>query len=255
MQVELILSHVLKVKRLELYLQFERVLRDEELNAIRTMVQRRGKHEPLQHILETVEFCGLTLNCSPAALIPRPETELLVESVVEFLKNKDGELIYDVGTGSGAIALSVLKQVPQFRCIATDASADALALAKTNHERYPDLQVEWRQASLLEGNSEQAMLVMANLPYLTTKEMEALSPEVKADPSLALHGGKDGADLIRQLILQAAPLTSHLFLEIGIAQASDLQSFANNNGFPFSAVKKDLTGRDRFLFLSKNADL
>lgn len=247
LQAELLLGYVLKIPRLQLYVQFDRELAEHELEKFRALLKRRGQREPLQHIIGETSFCGLTLKCSPAALIPRPETEMLVEWAVSYLKEKSSGLVYDVGTGCGAIAFVLARQLPGWRVVATDISGEALELARKNHSLYPDLNISWQQSSLLEGQTEPAAAVVANLPYLTSEEMDSLPAEVRADPALALNGGKDGLDLIHRLIPQATQLSESLFLEIGPAQSDAVVQLAQKNGFSSVAVKSDLAGRQRFV--------
>ncbi|MFZ5806439.1 MAG: peptide chain release factor N(5)-glutamine methyltransferase [Verrucomicrobiota bacterium] len=251
LQAELLLGHVLGMERLKLYLKFEREVTEKELEALRPLLKRRSHREPIQHILGETNFCGLHLKCSPAALIPRPETEMLVELAVEKLKNVPSGLIYDVGTGTGAVALALAQKLPEWRFIATDISKDALALAHENHKKYFEAKIEWVETSLLYGQTEKAEAVVANLPYLTTEEMSSLPPEVLMDPKSALHGGVDGLDWIRQLIPQAVKLAPKLFLEIGPAQAEEIQKILQEMEYSQVIIKEDFTERRRFIFAEK----
>lgn len=251
LQAELLLAHVLKMSRLELYLQFEKELTCEELDELRPMLKRRGERVPLQHIVGEVEFCGLMLELSPAALIPRPETEILVELAYQELKDLSPGLVYDVGTGSGAIALALAHRLPEWHVVATDISPAALELAKRNHARYPERKVTWHQMDLLEGMTEPAALVVANLPYLTIEEMNHLQPEVKADPTSALHGGEDGLDLVRELLPQAAKLAPSILLEVGIGHTDHAAELAREAGFLQATVLQDLTERPRFILAKR----
>lgn len=247
LQAELLMSHALDMPRLHLYLNFEREISEDSLAKLRPLLKRRGQHEPVQHITGETAFCGLTLKCSPAALIPRPETESLVELVVKQLRETPPGLIYDVGTGSGALALALASQLTGWRIIATDISEAALELAKENHARYPQLAISWIHNSLLEKQTKPAVAVVANLPYLTTEEMQNLPPEVRADPPSALHGGQDGLDFIRQLLPQAIKLAPRLFLEIDPAQTPAAKELVQQTGFTSASVEMDLTERPRFI--------
>ncbi|MFH1066629.1 MAG: peptide chain release factor N(5)-glutamine methyltransferase [bacterium] len=251
LQAELLMGHVLNMPRLHLYLNFEREISEETLAKLRPLLKRRGQREPIQHITGETSFCGLTLKCSPAALIPRPETELLVELVVKNLREVTPGLIYDVGTGSGALALALASQLAGWRVVATDNSNAALELAKENHARTPQLAVSWLCQSLLENQTKPAAAVVANLPYLTTEEMKNLPTEVRADPPSALHGGEDGLDFIRQLLPQAAQLAPRLFLEIGPVQAETMKILAQQAGFASVSVELDLAERPRFIVAVK----
>lgn len=251
LQAELLLSHALGVKRLELYLQFDRTLFEAELQKIRPLLKRRASHEPLQHILGETNFYGHTLKCSPAALIPRPETEQLVEQIIQEMKDQPPGLIYDVGTGTGAIALSLSLALPEWNLRAIDISPEALTLARENHALHPEARVEWIEGNLLEDQTRPATAIVANLPYLTSEEMAALPQDVQADPSLALDGGADGLDLIRPLLSQAIHLAPLLFLETGIAHGPTLTRLATEADYQEASVLPDLTGRPRFLIARK----
>lgn len=253
LQAEMLMAHVLKLERMALYLEFERPLNDETLDTLRPLVKRRGEHEPLQHILGEVEFLGLRFQCAPEALIPRPETELLVETVIDRLTGTSPQLLYDVGTGSGVIALTLACRFPGVRVLAIDSDERALELARTNHALHPNAQVEWKHGDLLCEAQENASAVLANLPYLTSEEMLSLPPDVRRDPVNALDGGADGLDLIRRLIPQAAKLAPRLFLEIGINQAKEVSELMRLSGYEVTEIVKDLADRDRFVFGMKKA--
>jgi release factor glutamine methyltransferase len=251
LQAEFLLSKTLQMPRLHLYLQFERILGPEELDVLRPLVKRRSQREPLQYILGQVDFAGLELEVSPAVLIPRPETELLIEKLQTRFPSGPGGTVYDVGTGSGAIALSLARIWPENRIIGIDASPDALAMAHQNQQRHPGLRVEWREGNLLSGQTETAALVVANLPYLTQAEMDELEPEVRQEPPQALLGGTDGLDLIRLLIPQAASLSPEIALEIGIAQGPATATLLQNSGYQKTSVETDLLDHPRFVFGSR----
>ena len=246
LQIELILSHVLKLNRMALYLQFDRELTASELDQLRPLVKRRADREPLQHITGETGFYGLTLECNPAALIPRPETEVLVEWVVESLKGEGTGLIYDVGTGTGAIALALAKHLPSWRVVGTDISSPALEVAARNRARMEGVQVQWLECDLLPGIKEQHVIV-ANLPYLTTAEMTGLPPEVRFDPVGALDGGADGLDLIRRLLGLVNEHTAMIFLEAGAGHAEALSGMLSRSGFEKIEVRPDLNGVRRFV--------
>jgi release factor glutamine methyltransferase len=252
LQAELLLAHALSLPRLGLYLQFERELNPTELESLRQLVRRRAAREPLQHVTGSVGFCGLSLRCSPAALIPRPETELLVEHTSRILAESSPGLVIDVGTGTGAIPLALARKQPAFQYLGLDISPEALALAAENATAPSSApaegtKVEWRKNDLLEGRTESAVLITANLPYLTPAEIEAAEPEVRHDPRLALDGGADGLDLIRRLIPQATKLTKSLLLECGPDQAEKVASLAREAGFSTVTVHPDLTSRPRIV--------
>lgn len=256
LQSELLIAHALGLPRLQLYLQFERDLNPAELEQLRGLVRRRANREPIQHITGSTGFGGLTLLCGKEALIPRPETELLVEHAARLLENQAPGLVIDVGTGTGAIPLALARKRPQHRYLGLDLSPTALALARQNSAQAPSAppsgtQMEWRENDLLAGQTDPAILITANLPYLTPEEIACAEPEVRHDPSMALLGGADGLDWIRRLIPQAAALTSTLLLECGSSQTETVAELARASGFTQAVIHSDLTSRPRFVEATK----
>jgi release factor glutamine methyltransferase len=249
LNAEHLLAHVLKRKRIELYLEFERVLTEEELAPLRELVRRRGQGEPLQHLLGTVEFCGRVFLCDKRALVPRPETEQLVELLKSRISHPASRIL-DVGTGSGVIALSLAAQFPEAKVTATDISDDALALARENATRL-GLPVTFEKTNLLEGTDGSFDLIVANLPYVAVVDRAALSREVLHDPEVALFGGERGDEMVRKLI-EAAPSRLKggglLALEIGLGQADDLAALMTEKNYHDIASIRDYGGVTRFLF-------
>ena len=245
-----LLAHSLGKKRIELYMDSERVLTEPELAPLRELVRRRGQGEPLQHLLGTVEFCGHTFLCDKRALIPRPETEELVELVKSELKDPKSEIL-DVGTGSGVIALSLAAVLPDAEVHAIDISEDALALARENATRLGLVdRVQFHHGDLLFSVNHRYDLIVANLPYIAASEREKLSREVLHDPEAALFGGENGDEIMRRLI-ESAP--SHLkpngllALEIGINQAEPLSAFLAERNYHEISARHDFAGVTRFL--------
>lgn len=253
LNAELLIGHALGLKRMQLYLQFERPLAEAELEAIRPLVKRRGNREPLQHILGHCEFAGLKLKVDRRALIPRPETEHLVELVATRLAAPPASIL-DLGTGSGALALALAANYPAARVTAVDRSPEALALAGENAtatglaERVRLLASDWFSAI---GPEEKFELVVANPPYLTEQEANEAAPEVRDhEPHSSLVAAEEGcADLERILRGARAHLAESglLACETGIAQHGRLQPFAAGCGYARTESLKDLTGRDRYL--------
>jgi release factor glutamine methyltransferase len=253
LNTEHLLAHVLGRKRLELYLEFERELNEPELAPLRDLVRRRGEGEPLQYLLGTVEFCGQTFLCDKRALVPRPETEELVEKIISDFRFQISDFrILDVGTGSGVIALSLAAKLPEAKIYATDVSEDALALAFENAQRLGlSARVQFKKNNLLEGFVERFDLIVANLPYIAKSDRSQLSPEVLHDPEVALFGGARGDEMIRQLIEQApAHLRKNglLALEIGLGQSAALSAFLSEKNYHDIESKTDYSGIPRFLF-------
>jgi len=250
LNAEHLLAHSLGCKRLELYLQFERALPENELAPLRELVKRRGQGEPLQHLLGTVEFCGQTFLCDNRALVPRQETEELVELLKSEISNQQLAIL-DVGTGSGVIALSLAAHFPKATVTATDVSEEALSLARENAARLGLDRVRFRQTNLLNGLDEKFDVIAANLPYIGTTERGSLSREVLRDPEVALFAGERGDELMRALI-EAAPnylgADGLLALEIGIGHSDALALLLSQKNYHDISPKKDYAGVTRFLF-------
>ena len=251
LNAEHLLAHVLKLSRLELYLEFETKLNEQELAQLRELVKRRGQGEPLQHLLGTIEFCGQTFLIDKRAMVPRPETEELVELLIAECGLRNAEGIVDVGTGSGIIALSLAKRFPDAKIFAVDISDDALALAKENAARLGlSDRVRFRKGDLLEDFSERFDLVAANLPYVSMQDRHLLAREVLHDPDVALFAGPVGDEIVRRLIEQAPSRLNPgglLGLEIGINQAEGLSDFLRQKNYHDIELKKDYSGIPRFL--------
>jgi release factor glutamine methyltransferase len=259
LNAEHLIAHVLKMSRLELYLEFETKLNETELAQLRDLVKRRGQGEPLQHLLGTVEFCGQTFLCDKRALVPRPETEELVELLISESPSRTGtnrkpERIVDVGTGSGVIALSLAAKFPDAKIYAVDISEEALALAKENAARLGlSERVQFQVGNLLENLTERFDLVVANLPYVSMQDRQSLSREVLRDPEVAVFAGDNGDELVRKLIEQALAHLEpggRLALEIGINQAEELAEFLRQKNYHDIEAKKDYSGIARFLLAS-----
>jgi release factor glutamine methyltransferase len=251
LNAEHLLAHGLGRKRIELYLEFERVLTESELAPLRNLVKRRSEGEPLQHLLGTTEFCGLTFLCDKRAMVPRPETEELVELVESKIENRELRIV-DVGTGSGVIALTLAVKFPEAVILAVDISDDALALAQENAARVKLAdRVRFLKSNLL-GNVEGTFdLVVANLPYISTQNHDTLSREVLHDPAVALFANARGDELVRELIAQAPSQLrpgGMLALEIGIGQSEALLSALAEKNYHNISFKNDYSGVKRFLF-------
>jgi release factor glutamine methyltransferase len=255
LQAELLIGHALGLPRMQLYVQFERPLAEPELEAIRPLLRRRAQGEPLQYIMGWTEFHGLRLKVDRRALIPRPETELLVERIVERTAAAPARIL-DLGTGSGAIALALARQYPEAQVTAVDNSVPALELAVENTlatalaGRVQFLNSDWFAAVPADARFE---LIVANPPYLTAAETDATSPEVREyEPLSALtSGGPDGTqDLVRIIAGAQGHLAPGglLALETGIAQHAGLLTRAREARFATVESLPDLTGRDRFVF-------
>jgi release factor glutamine methyltransferase len=253
LNAEHLLAHVLGRKRIELYLEFERTLNESELAPLRELVKRRGEGEPLQHLLGTVEFCGMTFLSDRRAMVPRPETEQLVVFLISDFKSEFSDArILDVGTGSGAIALSLAAGFPEAEVLAVDISDDALALARVNASRHNLAdRVRLLKSNLLENVEGLFDLMVANLPYISSEARHTLSREVLHDPEVALFAGARGDELVRELIADAPARLrpgGMLALEIGIGQSEAVLSVLAEKKYRDISSKNDYSGVTRFLF-------
>ena len=259
LQVELMLAELLQLPRLKLYLDFERVLTDPQLTALRAMVKRRADREPLQHILGSACFCGLNFAVSPAVLIPRPETELLAERAWHHLQRlaERRELrrsVLDVGTGSGCLAITLAVKCPDVTVHAVDISEAALDVAVSNAKRHGVLdRVHFQQSDLFAAVPKELRfdLIVTNPPYIATSELDTLQPEVRNyDPGLALDGGVDGLAFYRRLASEApARLNSQgtLMAEFGDNQAEPVAEIFRSHGWTIDELARDLAGNLRII--------
>ena len=261
---------------MKLYLNFERVLTPAEVDALREMVKRRGQHEPLQHITGSTSFCGLEIATNRHALVPRPETELLAEFGWKFLlaAPKPGEggstlnslpgqsgattgqpsTALDFGTGSGCIAIALAVKCPNVKIIATDTSADALALAGQNAVRHNVAErIQFQQSdgfAALSGNAR-FDLIISNPPYIPSTEIAALQPEVRDfDPRAALDGGADGLNFYRLIAARAAAFLKSdgkIMLEFGDGQAQAVWKIFEDEKWIVESVEQDYSQRPRIL--------
>ncbi|MBV9618540.1 MAG: peptide chain release factor N(5)-glutamine methyltransferase, partial [Verrucomicrobia bacterium] len=251
LNAEHLVAHSLGKKRIELYLEFERALSEPELAPLRELVKRRGQGEPLQHLVGTVEFANHRFATDRRALIPRPETEQLVEYLCDLTWPKAPRIV-DVGTGSGVIVLSLATRFPEAELHAVDLSTDALALARENADRLGLLErIRFWHGHLLDSIEGTFDLIVANLPYVAASEATQLAPEVRHDPAVALYGGESGDELIRELIAVAPRHLrpgGTLALEIGFDQQGGLSEFMMMKNYSDIRVKNDYAGIGRFLF-------
>jgi len=235
LESEILLRHSLNITRVELYQDIDRELTPEQESSFWHLIERRLSHEPTAYITGHCEFYGLDFYIDPCVLIPRSGTELLLEEALKFAdrhftKKKRSYLIAEVGTGSGAVAIALASHLPQVKIYASDISVSVLEVAAANCRRHGvEGQVELLLCDMLEALPEPVDLIVANLPYITEKEMEELSPEIRLfEPRIALAGGEDGLDKIRGLCRQAGNKLHPggcLLLEIGLGQARKLTTF------------------------------
>ena len=256
LDAELLLSHVLGLKRMDLYLQFERPLTGEDLEKLRRLVRRRGTREPLQHIVGDLEFANVVLKTDRRALIPRPETEELVEIIGSALSEPPAR-IADLGTGTGAIAIALADRFTNAQVLAVEISSEAAALARENvaasgvGDRVRVTEGHWREA-LAKSEFD---LIVSNPPYLSEEEVASAQPEVRDfEPRGALVAGNAGTAALEEIIRLAPSVLAPgglLALETGADQHEYLLGVAGDAGFATRRSLKDLSGRDRFLLLNR----
>ncbi len=261
LDAELLLAAVLGMKRLDLYLQHDRPLQSRELDAFKTLLKRRAAREPLQYILGTTSFRELELRTDVRALIPRPETEVLVEEVLRWVRDKAGRpgwagplRALDVGTGTGAIALSLLKEGPFGEVVATDPSPQALTLAGENASETGLVGLELREGSLLEPlhAGERFHVLVSNPPYIPDGDREGLQPEIRDwEPPLALFAGPEGLEVVAALVREASSALFEgglLALEVGDGQASRVaRLMEETEAYAEIHQRADLSGRNRVI--------
>jgi len=268
LDAEVLLADLLSMERVGLYLNFDRPLEKHELAAFRERVVRRAAHEPVAYITGRREFYGLDLAVDPRVLIPRPETELLVDLALVHLKDRppeardgqQGEGLVDLGTGSGAMALALAHERPEARVWALDVSGEALEAARTNASRLGlETRIEFLQGDLLAplaGLGQSFDLILANLPYVPRSAFNDMPADVKDfEPHLALDGGEEGLDFILPTISQALSLLAPggaLILEIWPPTAEAILARAKAEGYGTASVHQDLAGLDRAVVLVRD---
>lgn len=250
LNMEHLIAHVLQCRRMDLYLRFDQILPEPELERLRALLKRRGEGEPLQHLLGTVEFHGLELICDHRALVPRPETEYLVERVIQQVPQP--ATVLDMCTGSGCIGLALAKAWPDTAVTLVDLSEDALELARLNASRLGLERVKLLRSDLFEKLTGQCWeLIVSNPPYIPTAEVDSLSREVRRDPRMALDGGANGLVLVQTLLTgarQHLSLGGQIVLEIGMGQAAEVMRMAEAAGLGQTRAELDLQGVERFVW-------
>jgi len=255
LSAELLLSKVLGLKRIELYTQFGKVVPKEQLDQLHGLVKRAGLHEPVAYLVGRTEFYSIEYEVTSDCLIPRPETEQVVQRAIEFLRKRGpGQLVCDLCTGSGAIAVAIARNVPDARVIATDISAEALAVAARNVEKHGLRErIELRQGDLFEPlvpSLDQFDLIASNPPYVSAAEYETLDKNVKDyEPRIALYAGEGGLDVYRRIAEKVGPFLKSdgiLLLEIGYTQGPAVRELLEQTGvFASIEVEKDFQKHDR----------
>jgi release factor glutamine methyltransferase len=257
LDAEVLLSHILGKDRLYLYVNFDQPLQPDELAAYREAVKKRAQRVPVAYITGTKEFMGLRFSVSPAVLIPRPDTEILVEAALTRLADAANPYILDIGTGSGAIIISLLHKLPSARGVAVEISAQALAVAAKNAAGLGVAErLALRQGDLFAGAAGEFFdAIVSNPPYIPDQEVAKLAPEVRCEPSSALAGGADGLDFYRRIVANAARFLKpggFVALEVGAGQAAAVAALADQqSGLKPAAVVNDYSGIERVVVLER----
>ena len=252
---ELMLAKILNCKRLDLYLSFDRPLNESETNLYREFIRRRSKYEPLQYILGSVEFYGFEFKVDKSVLIPRPETEILVETVINSVDKNNMQNILDIGTGSGIIAVSLAKNLPCSSITATDSSESALVIAKENAVlNGVEEQIKFKLSDILTDVDYEGKpfdIVVSNPPYVSFEEYQKLAPELRLfEPQSALTDSNDGLNFFRVIAGSSKKLLKKggkLFLELGQDQSAKVFGFLNEENFINISIKKDYQNIDRVI--------
>lgn len=250
-EAEWLIGHALALNRMDLYLQFSRPISEEEATKIRPLLKRRTQGEPVQYITGDTEFYGLEMFVGKGVLIPRPETERLVDLALE--KIKPGETVLDLCTGTGAIALALGDKLgAESSILGIDISEDALKYARLNKDNLKLNNVRFAQSNLFENIEEQTFsLITANPPYISEKEFKTLHKEITDfEPELALTAEEDGLSIIRTIAESAKDYLKQdawLICEIGETQAQKVKDIFTENGFADCEIVNDYTGRERII--------
>ena len=241
-----LLAHVLGRNRSFVIAHADEALNEEEWEAFRSLIERRTSGEPLQYLTGHQEFFKLDFEVTPAVLIPRPETELIIETALELLRDDPEPYLADIGTGSGCLAISMLHELSIARAVATDISPAALRVARRNAERHGVAD----RLALLESDCFSALdvdrrfgLIASNPPYISDHEFENLQREVNYEPRAALAGGSDGLSIIRRLLLEARPFVrsdGYFVFEIGFGQSEAVEELIDRRAWKLIEVRADL---------------
>ncbi len=262
LDAELILAFALKLERIQLYLKFDQPLSEQEMNTCRELVRRRAQGEPVAYILGSKEFYGYSFRVGPAVLIPRPETEHIVESALEWAKTQRNDHafnILDLGTGSGCIGLTLLKKLPMSRLIAVDISEPALEIAKANAESLSvadRVQFLCADVSRLDMEIPKIDILVANPPYIASDDLDLEENVKKFEPENALFADENGLGFLRKWSKKTVPFLNEdaiVLMEMGMNQGADMtEHFKSLGVFSKVDVIKDLAGLDRVIRGVKN---
>ncbi len=257
---ELLLADILNCKRLDLYLKFDQPLKEEEIDIYREYIKRRGRFEPLQYITGSVEFYGLEIKVNKSVLIPRPETEILVETIISSVEKEKNIDILDIGTGSGNIAISIAKNLPNSKVSAIDSSNEALETAIENAKlNSVENQIDFMNDSIMNGtnySTKKYDIIVSNPPYISRDEFQKLQPELKVyEPRIALTDESDGLSFFRIISSKTKIILKEhgkLFFEVGKEQYKQVEEILRENNFRNIIVKKDYLNIERVIYGESN---
>ena len=253
---ELLLANILICKRLDLYLKFDQPLKENEIILYREFIRRRGKFEPLQYITGSVEFFGIEFKVNKSVLIPRPETEILVETIINSAGKEENIDILDIGTGSGNIAVSIAMNLPNSKISAMDNSIDALEVAKENAKlNSVENRIDFMNESILNGFNYPAKkydIIVSNPPYISAEEFRVVQPELKVfEPRAALTDEGDGLTFFRIISSKTKTILKEkgkLFFEVGKDQSKLVEKILLENDFQNITIKKDYLNIERVVY-------
>jgi len=253
---ELLLADILNCKRLDLYLSFERPLSEDEVQKYREHIKRRGNFEPLQYVISRVEFYGLELKVNPSVLIPRPETELMVENILNQCPKDEKLIILDIGSGSGNIAIALAVNLPSSKIVSTDVSEEALLVAKENSERHKiSERIKFVKHNILKNdlnNFPMFDIVVSNPPYVSKLSYSTLQKEIKNfEPAIAVTDEGDGYTFYREISAKASAKLEEngkLFFEVSQGQSEEVVEIMTRNNFKNIGIIKDYQNIDRIIF-------
>lgn len=256
LDAEVLLASVLNCSRLNLYLEKDKILSEQNLKIFKKLIQERKQRIPVSYILGEKEFMGLRFKVNRHTLIPRPETELLVEEVIKIINKGHNNVIVDLGTGSGNIPISIAKLSNVSKIYSIDVSMEALNIAQDNID-YHGLaaKIELRNGDLFNGIMSESLenkvdIIVSNPPYIAEHEMELLTPELGYEPQSALYGGKDGLDFYRRIIADSIKYLKeggYLVMEMNSYLSKDIQNITEKNSFTVENIIKDYSGLDRVI--------
>jgi len=257
LNADLLMAHVLSCKRLDLYLMFDRPLKEDELEKYREFIRRRIKFEPLQYIVGSVDFFGLNISVTPAVLIPRPETELLVEIIIEENKGLQNPKILDLGSGSGNISIALAKALPDSRVFALDISKESIEVAKNNAMENRVENIEFINSDMFDfmsyssHNHREFDLIVSNPPYVSESDYKTVQEEIlRYEPSIAVTDFSDGYKFHSEIIKNAGKMlkpSGKVYLEMALGQDELLKDMMIEEGYSGVEIYKDYSKICRFI--------